>query len=139
MAPTRWAALPVLVHQDWCSRNVRVVDGAVVAVYDWDSVQRAPIARAAGQAAALWPCTSEDGSPDPSTPDELDAFLADFAVAWGTPFTAADRRVAHASAGLHARLHGAVRARDRAPRGSGQRGSCGWVDSAAVAAAGETP
>ena len=88
----------MLVHQDWCSRNVRVVDGAVVAVYDWDSVDRAPIARAAGQAAALWPCTSEDGSPDPSSADEVEAFLGDFAAAWGTPFTAADRRVAHASA-----------------------------------------
>jgi len=88
---------PVLVHQDWCSRNVRVVDGVVVAAYDWDAVSRAPVARAAGQAAILWPCTGEPGMPDPSTTEELDVFLDAFADSWG-PLTAGDRHVAHAAA-----------------------------------------
>ena len=88
---------PVLIHQDWCSRNVRVVDGVVVAAYDWDSVSRVPVARAAGHAAILWPCTGEQGMPDPSTAEELDAFLDAFADGWGQ-LTAADRHVAHASA-----------------------------------------
>ena len=88
---------PVLIHQDWCSRNVRVVDGVVVAAYDWDSVSRVPVARGVGHAAVLWPCTGEEDMPDPSTAEELDAFLDAFADGWGL-LTAADRHVAHASA-----------------------------------------
>jgi Ser/Thr protein kinase RdoA (MazF antagonist) len=89
---------PRLVHHDWCSRNVRVVDGAVVAAYDWDSVSPMGVAAAAGQAAALWPCTGEADSPDASTPEEIDAFLDAFASAWGEPLDDQARRLAHARA-----------------------------------------
>ena len=87
----------MLIHQDWCSRNVRVVDGVVVAAYDWDSVSRAPVARAAGHAAILWPCTGEQGMPDPRRPRSSTRSSTPSRTA-GAPLTAADRHVAHASA-----------------------------------------
>ena len=103
---------PVLIHQDWCSRNVRVVDGVVVAAYDWDSVSRVPVARAAGHAAILWPCTGEPGMPDPSTAEELDAFLDAFADGWGPAHGRRPARRPRVGPVL-ARLPGPVRARHR--------------------------
>ena len=52
----------VIAHTDWSARNVRLHDGAVVAVYDWDSVARLRKSTAVvGQAAATWSVTSEPG------------------------------------------------------------------------------
>jgi hypothetical protein len=89
---------PVLVHHDWCSRNVRVLGGQVVAAYDWDAVSPRSVAAAAGQAAALWPCTGEPDSADASTPGELTVFVEAFATAWGGAFGAVDALLAGAAA-----------------------------------------
>ena len=45
----------VIAHTDWSARNVRLHDGAVVAVYDWDSLARVRESTAVGQAAATGP------------------------------------------------------------------------------------
>ena len=87
-----------VAHTDWCSRNVRVVDGTVVAAYDWDAVSWVTPSIAVGQAAALWPCTGEPDSPPASSPTELRPFVAAYDAAATAPLSGPGRRRAAAAA-----------------------------------------
>jgi len=87
-----------VAHTDWCSRNVRVVDGTVVAAYDWDAVTSVTPSIAVGQAAALWPCTGEPDSPPASSPTEVRTFVDAYDAAATAPLSGPGRRRAAAAA-----------------------------------------
>jgi hypothetical protein len=87
-----------VAHMDWSSRNLRIQDGRLVAVYDWDSVTVGSEAVAVGQAAVTWSVTSEpDGSRFPDT-DDIVGFIIDYERAAGRQFTAQQWRAIGASA-----------------------------------------
>jgi hypothetical protein len=67
---------PVLAHGDWYAGNVRVADGRIVAVFDWDLVAEPEPVVAGLSAGGLL----VDGAP---TADEVAAFLADHRDAGG--------------------------------------------------------
>ena len=90
-----------VAHTDWCSRNVRVVDGTVVAAYDWDAVTWVTPSIAVGQAAALWPCTGEPDSPPASSPTELRAFVDAYDESAVTPLCGGPGRRRTGAAALY--------------------------------------
>jgi Ser/Thr protein kinase RdoA (MazF antagonist) len=85
---------PVLVHGDWRIENVHVVDGAVAAIYDWDSVCVEPEVFAVATAAVTFPVdwSAPAGARFPSNP-EIRAFLAEYEDARGESFDEAARAV----------------------------------------------
>jgi hypothetical protein len=89
----------VVGHTDWRVENMRFSDGAVSAVYDWDSlaIQREPVL--AGGVAHLF--TSDFGAGPgwvqrPTLAEAL-AFVADYEAARGAPFDDDERAVARAA------------------------------------------
>jgi hypothetical protein len=88
--------------------------GEPTALYDWDSVQTDREPRIAGTAAGAFTYTEELAEPVARwpTPDESLAFLADYELARGAPFSADERRDAHAACvyliAYAARCHHAV-------------------------------
>ena len=88
----------VVGHGDWRVEHLRFEDGAVSAVYDWDSVRldREPalVGAAAYAFTANW---SRDDLVYLPTLEEALAFVADYERARGGPFTAAEHRAARAS------------------------------------------
>jgi hypothetical protein len=89
----------VVGHTDWRVENMRFADGAVSAVYDWDSlaIQREPVL--AGGVAHLFTSDFTAGPEWVQRPtlDEALAFVADYEVARGAPFGADGRAVARAA------------------------------------------
>ncbi|WP_037497465.1 phosphotransferase [Solirubrobacter soli] len=90
---------PVVVgHGDWRVEHLRFADGALSAVYDWDSLAVAPAPVFAGAAAhqftADW---SIEGHACAPTFEESMAFLSDFEAARGTPFSDRERQLAYAA------------------------------------------
>lgn len=75
-------------HFDWRVENLGFSAGAVVAIYDWDSVGAAPepaiVGNTAGQFTADW--TTDDPDPLPSLA-EMEAFIDAYCRARGRPFT----------------------------------------------------
>ena len=88
----------VAAHLDWGVKNVRFRDGAVCAVYDWDSLHAASEAECAGQAAAQF--TAQWNFPARLTPtsDEAGAFFEEYQSARGKKFSREERAIAAASA-----------------------------------------
>jgi hypothetical protein len=88
----------IVGHSDWRVEHLRFDDGVLSAVYDWDSLAVAPAPVFAGAAAhqftADW---SIEGHVCTPSLDESLAFLDDFQDARGSPFSEAERRVAHAA------------------------------------------
>jgi hypothetical protein len=84
---------PLLTHGDWRIDNVRVTDGRVVAIYDWDSVCMQPETSSVATAAATFP-VDWDTPPGRRFPsgEEMGAFILEYEHARGTPFTVEDRR-----------------------------------------------
>jgi Ser/Thr protein kinase RdoA (MazF antagonist) len=82
----------VLTHGDWRTDNVRVVDGHVVAIYDWDSVCMQPEAASVAIAAATFPVDwdSPPGRRFPS-PEAIGAFITEYERARATPFSGDER------------------------------------------------
>lgn len=68
-------APPNLFHCDWAARNIRVVDGRLVASYDWDSLNACKESTAVGNAAATWRSTGEPDDPPAPGPAEIDEYL----------------------------------------------------------------
>jgi hypothetical protein len=97
----------VIGHTDWRVENLRLEGERVVAIFDWDSVAVAPepafVGHNAGGFTADW--TRPKGEILPSLA-ESQAFLEDYAVARGRPFTAAELETADA-AHLYALAYGA--------------------------------
>jgi hypothetical protein len=52
---------PVIAHTDWSVRNIRLRDGALLAVYDWDALAIVSEAVAVGQASVSWAARGEVG------------------------------------------------------------------------------
>jgi hypothetical protein len=90
----------VVAHGDWSARNVRMGPERVRAVYDWDSLVRAPEAVVVGVAAATW--RSHGEADDPIAPDAGEAaeYLGCYEEARGAPFSDLERRAVLAQA-LH--------------------------------------
>ena len=98
----------IIGHRDWSVKNVRIdgaVDGsddalpAVTAVYDWDSLVLAREPEIVGMAAATFRTTWDSPAMRRfATADEMVAFVSDYEIARGHPFTANEWQVAGASA-----------------------------------------
>lgn len=83
-----WDRAPAVVgHFDWRVENLGFREGEIVAVYDWDSLARAPEAVIVGAAAGTyridWRLLEAD--PLPSV-DDMAGFVADYELARGRPF-----------------------------------------------------
>ena len=88
----------VVGHGDWRVEHLRFHNGALTAVYDWDSLSAGPEPVFVGAAAhAFTSDWSIPGHPCVPTTDESLKFIADYEAARGTPFEARERKVALAS------------------------------------------
>jgi len=88
----------VVAHTDWSARNVRLDDGGLLAVYDWDSVALVAESTAVGQAAVTWSVTADPGGTEfPALPD-IRGFMADYQDAAGHRFEEVQWRAAGAAA-----------------------------------------
>jgi hypothetical protein len=89
----------VVGHTDWRVENMRFADGAVSAVYDWDSlaIQREPVL--AGGVAHLFTADFSAGAEWVQRPalEEALAFIADYEAARGAPFGVDERAAARAA------------------------------------------
>jgi Ser/Thr protein kinase RdoA (MazF antagonist) len=89
----------VVGHVDWRAEHVHVDQtGTVVAVFDWDSLVRAPEAAVVGQAAAGWTIVWSRPDPHPSVAEGR-AFVAAYEAARGRPFADGEREVLDAAHG----------------------------------------
>jgi hypothetical protein len=82
---------PVVGHFDWRSENVPVAGGRVVAVFDWDSVGAATEPIVVGSATHHFTLDWRSPMPHVPTLDEVRAFVADYEIARGRPFTTPER------------------------------------------------
>lgn len=82
----------VVAHADWRAEHVRVADGTIVASYDWQSLAVGTEPSLLGQIGhaftADWSAGQKRATP---TLDEFRAFIADYEVARGQPFSRAER------------------------------------------------
>lgn len=115
---------PVVVgHTDWRAENMRFEGDRVSAVYDWESVRRAPEPVFVGAAAHYFPSDFrvEARRQIPTLVEAL-AFVADYEEARGTAFTIEERRAVRAALvdamAYTARCEHSVAARAEAPEGS---------------------
>ena len=88
----------VIAHCDWTARNVRIREGRLVAVYDWDSLSLVAEAIAVGQAAATWRLFGGDDPGSAPGPEEVSAYVAAYEAASGRRFAREEHRVARAAA-----------------------------------------
>lgn len=87
----------VVGHSDWRAQHVRVADGALTAVYDWDSLRLETEHECVGSAAHAFTMNWETREPRLPSPDEARAFVAEYEEARGRPLTEAERRGAFAA------------------------------------------
>lgn len=90
----------VVGHTDWAAKHLRFDNRLnVTAIYDWDSVTTDLEPRLVGTAAGSFTYTEELSRSVRLLPtaDESVAFVEEYEVARGTPFSEAERRAAHAS------------------------------------------
>jgi hypothetical protein len=82
-----------LTHGDWRIDNVRVQDGRVIAIYDWDSVCMQPEAASVATAAVTFPVDwdTPPGRRFPS-PAAIRTFVTEYEHARGAPFGVDDHR-----------------------------------------------
>lgn len=94
-----WDLGPAVVgHFDWRVENLGFEDGRIVAIYDWDSLARAPEAVIAGAAAGTYRIDWRLLEPDPlPSPDDMAGFVADYEVARGEPFDEGERELLDAA------------------------------------------
>jgi hypothetical protein len=85
----------VVGHGDWRAEHLRFANGALSAVYDWDSLAVAHEPVFTGAAAHAFTANwSIEGHPCIPTIEESLAFIADYEAARANPFTDAERRTA---------------------------------------------
>jgi Ser/Thr protein kinase RdoA (MazF antagonist) len=89
---------PVVGHADWSADHMRLRDGEVSAVYDWDSLRLDKEAVFVGIAASNFTATWRFGVPNPPGPDETRAFVSEYGEARGAPFTGEEREAVAAAA-----------------------------------------
>ena len=88
----------VVSHTDWRAENMRFENGRVSAVYDWESLSRAPEPVHVGEAAHYFPSDFrvEERTQVP-TLEEAYAFVADYEAARGVDLTADELRAVRAA------------------------------------------
>ena len=91
----------VIGHADWSADQIRLRDGEVSAVYDWDSLRLDKEAVFVGIAASNFTATWRFGVPNPPSPEETWAFVSEYEEARGAPF-AGEEREAVAAAAIYA-------------------------------------
>jgi hypothetical protein len=87
-----------VAHTDWSARNIRIREGRVQAVYDWDSLSRVAEPVAIGQAAATWCSLGEPGDPVAPSPEETRAYISAYEAAAGRRLSGRQRTAALAAA-----------------------------------------
>ena len=88
----------VVGHTDWSADQIRIENGEVSAVYDWDSLRPEKEAVVVGIAASNFTSTWSLGIPNPPTPEETLLFIEDYETARGERFSAAGRKAIAAAA-----------------------------------------
>lgn len=95
------AGEPAVGHCDWSGKHFRFVAGQVRMIYDWDSLRVAAepviVGRAAHAFTAMYDTPWEGKVPTAPSFEEVLAFIAEYEVARGAPFTAAERRTCGAA------------------------------------------
>jgi hypothetical protein len=92
-------ASPIAGHSDWSGKHFRFADGAISAIYDWDSLALRSEAALVGVAAITYTTRFDlPGVPRAPTPDEMRAFVDEYSAARATPLTRTEREqiAAHA-------------------------------------------
>ncbi len=93
----RSSSEPVLGHSDWSVKNMRFLKGKIGAVYDWDSLRVDREAHLVGSAAAHFTATWYLDVDKAPSAQEADAFVEEYEVARGRPFSSEDRTAARAA------------------------------------------
>jgi Ser/Thr protein kinase RdoA (MazF antagonist) len=90
---------PLVVHTDWSGKHFRFdAGGAVTVVYDWDSLGLATEAKAVGIAAATYTSNYELRVDHAPAPEEVAAFVDEYALARAEPLDPDERRTILAAA-----------------------------------------
>jgi hypothetical protein len=83
---------PIAGHSDWSGKHFRFADGAISAIYDWDSLAARSEAALVGVAAITYTTRFDlPGVPRAPAPDEMRAFLDEYSAARATPLTRPER------------------------------------------------
>lgn len=93
------AGPPIAGHSDWSGKHFRFSDGAISAIYDWDSLALRSEAALVGVAAITYTTRFDlRGVSRAPTPDEMRAFIDEYSAARATPLTRPERKqiAAHA-------------------------------------------
>jgi hypothetical protein len=93
-----WPGAPVVGHGDWSVKNLRFRDGAIAAVYDWDSLVLLPEVSIVAAGAVHFPATWYLDVAKAPAIQEVEAFLAEYEAARGVPFTGPERRAVDVAA-----------------------------------------
>jgi Ser/Thr protein kinase RdoA (MazF antagonist) len=88
----------VVGHADWSADQIRLHDGEVSAVYDWDSLRLDKEIVFVGIAGSNFTATWRFGAPNPPSPEETGLFVSEYEAARGTPFTTEERGAVAAAA-----------------------------------------
>lgn len=112
----------VVGHTDWSVDHLRVADGEVRVVYDWDSLRLEKEVVVVGIAASNFTSTWSLGFPNPPTPEETWLFVEDYEAARDGPLSGAERN-ALAAAAIYAVAYIARCEHAVDPEGKNLRGS----------------
>jgi hypothetical protein len=86
------AGPPIAGHSDWSGKHFRFADGAISAIYDWDSLAVRSEVALVGVAAITYTTRFDlPGVPRAPTPDEMRAFIGEYSAARAAPFTRSER------------------------------------------------
>ncbi|TMF86013.1 MAG: hypothetical protein E6I07_09550 [Chloroflexi bacterium] len=97
----------VIGHIDWRAENLRVSNGRIVAVYDWESLALLPEPVLVGAVAHAFTASWDADQPfDIPSLEESRAFIVDYQTARGSEFDAEEREAADAGH-LYALAYGA--------------------------------
>jgi hypothetical protein len=87
----------VLGHTDWAVKHFRYIDKQISIIYDWDSLalEKEPII--VGHASGYFTYTEHFGGSRQPTDEESRAFIAEYEVARGQPFTSEEHQTLDAA------------------------------------------
>jgi hypothetical protein len=88
----------VVGHADWSAKHLRFRDGEVCIVYDWDSLRLDKETSLVGHTSAHFPYTEYFEVPRRASPEEARAFVEEYEMARGAPFSERERAAVAAAA-----------------------------------------
>lgn len=88
----------VVGHTDWTVDQIRIENGKISAVYDWDSLRPEKEVVIVGIAASNFTSTWSLGIPNPPSPKETRLFVEDYEKTRGNHFSGAEREAIAAAA-----------------------------------------